>query len=102
LVYFTAIWYILWSLGIFCGNLVHFSPFWYAVPRKIWQPWQRPIFLSKDLPKKAGRVSAKRARDEAEVEGSSGKSDRFYNGEPIPEQQPILLSGAIMRDYQVT
>jgi hypothetical protein len=44
--------YILWTfglfygrqiyfidIGIFCGNLVHFSKFWYIVPRKIWQPW---------------------------------------------------------------
>jgi hypothetical protein len=27
---------ILWTFGIFCGNLVHFSPFWYIVARKIW------------------------------------------------------------------
>jgi hypothetical protein len=27
-----AVWYILWSFGIFL-------PFWYVVPRKIWQPW---------------------------------------------------------------
>jgi hypothetical protein len=26
-------------VGIFCGNLVYFPPFWYIVPRKIWQPW---------------------------------------------------------------
>jgi hypothetical protein len=32
LVYFTNIWYILWLFGIF-------FPFWYVVPRKIWQPW---------------------------------------------------------------
>jgi hypothetical protein len=32
LVYFMAICF-------FCGNLVHFYPFWYIVPRKIWQPW---------------------------------------------------------------
>jgi hypothetical protein len=59
LVYFTAIWYILWPFGIFDGYLdylatkafantfygVHvidgylvFSPFWYAVARTIWQP----------------------------------------------------------------
>jgi hypothetical protein len=51
LVYFVVIWYILWSFGIFCGHLVYFvviwyilwlfgifSPFWYVVPRKIWQP----------------------------------------------------------------
>jgi hypothetical protein len=30
---FVAIWYILWSFGIFFGI------FWYVVPRKIWQPW---------------------------------------------------------------
>jgi hypothetical protein len=39
LVYFTAIANILWSFGIFSGHLVYFSPFWYLVPRKIWQPW---------------------------------------------------------------
>jgi hypothetical protein len=38
LVYFTAIGNILWPFGIFCGHLVYFSPFWYFVPRKIWQP----------------------------------------------------------------
>jgi hypothetical protein len=32
LVYFVAIWYILWLFGIF-------SQFWYDVHRKIWQPW---------------------------------------------------------------
>jgi hypothetical protein len=45
-------WYILWTLGpfyglllYFCdiwyivrGNLVYIFPFWYFVPRKIWQP----------------------------------------------------------------
>jgi hypothetical protein len=30
--YFMIIWYILWPFGIFL-------PFWYAVPRKIWQPF---------------------------------------------------------------
>jgi hypothetical protein len=37
LVYFVAVWYILPPFGIFCrfyGQLAHFSPFWYAVPRK--------------------------------------------------------------------
>jgi hypothetical protein len=28
----------LWSFYIFCALLVHISPFWYVVPRKIWQP----------------------------------------------------------------
>jgi hypothetical protein len=45
LVHFVAIWSILrpfvkilWQFGIFYGHLVYFSPFWYVVPRKIWQP----------------------------------------------------------------
>jgi hypothetical protein len=28
------------KIGIFCGRLVYFCPFWFAVPRKIWQPWR--------------------------------------------------------------
>jgi hypothetical protein len=36
--YFMNIWYIFWPSGTFCGYRV---PFWYAVPRKIWQPWLR-------------------------------------------------------------
>jgi hypothetical protein len=39
LIHFTVFYYILWIFGIVCGNLVYFSPFWYFVPRKIWQPW---------------------------------------------------------------
>jgi hypothetical protein len=38
LVYCIAIGNILWPFGIFCGHLVYFPPFWYFVPRKIWQP----------------------------------------------------------------
>jgi hypothetical protein len=41
---FTAIGNILWPFGIFCGHLVHFSPFWCAVPRKIWQPCDKADF----------------------------------------------------------
>jgi hypothetical protein len=39
LVYFTAVGNILGPFDIFCGHLVYFPPFWYFVPRKIWQPW---------------------------------------------------------------
>jgi hypothetical protein len=28
LVYFTYIWYILWTFGIFYGHLEYFSPSW--------------------------------------------------------------------------
>jgi hypothetical protein len=53
MVYFEAIWYfcvigyILWSFGIFWSHLVHFSPFWYLVSRKLWQPpfWVRVLVL---------------------------------------------------------
>jgi hypothetical protein len=51
LVYFTAIGNTLWPCGIFCGNLVYFSPFWYFGPRKIWQPlfgvqiWMFHVFV---------------------------------------------------------
>jgi hypothetical protein len=37
LVHFTVFCYILWTFGIVRGNLVYVSPFWYFVPRKIWQ-----------------------------------------------------------------
>jgi hypothetical protein len=39
LVLFTVFCYLLWTFGIVRGNLVYFFPFWYFVPRKIWQPW---------------------------------------------------------------
>jgi hypothetical protein len=32
LIHFMTIWYVLWQIGVF-------SPCWYIVPRKIWQPW---------------------------------------------------------------
>jgi hypothetical protein len=51
--YFRAIVIFLWQFGIFCGNLVYFSPFWYFGPRKIWQPWLetgRPDELVKKSP----------------------------------------------------
>jgi hypothetical protein len=44
LVHFTVSCYILWAFGIVRGNLVYFFPFWYFVPRKIWQPCTRPSF----------------------------------------------------------
>jgi hypothetical protein len=36
-----AILYNLRRFGIFCNNLEYFYPFWYVVPRKIWQPWSQ-------------------------------------------------------------
>jgi hypothetical protein len=38
-VYLSAISYILWPFGRFCGHFGTFFLFWYIVSRKIWQPW---------------------------------------------------------------
>jgi hypothetical protein len=51
-VHFTTFCYILWTFGVVRGNLVYFSPFWYFVPRKIWQPCrsqkhQSPLLTTK-------------------------------------------------------
>jgi hypothetical protein len=43
LVHFTVLCYILWTFGIVLGNLVYFSPFWYFVPKIIWQPCTEPF-----------------------------------------------------------
>jgi hypothetical protein len=32
--YFMAIWYNLWQFGTVCGDLVYFSPIWYAQTKK--------------------------------------------------------------------
>jgi hypothetical protein len=43
LVYFMDIWSILRSFSIHVFWLISiFSPFWYIVPIKIWQPWPNP------------------------------------------------------------
>jgi hypothetical protein len=38
--------------GIVCGDLVYFPPFWYVLPRKIWQPWPTSVSV------KQGRLNA--------------------------------------------
>jgi hypothetical protein len=48
LVHFTVFCYILSTFGIVRGNLVYFFPFWYFVPRKIWQPWRRSFRVSNE------------------------------------------------------
>jgi hypothetical protein len=35
---FMTMWFILWPFGIFCCLWVYFVPFWYVLPRNIWQP----------------------------------------------------------------
>jgi hypothetical protein len=54
-VHFTSIWYILWPLGIHILWLFGtFPPFWYVVPRKIWQPCS--VRLSRNLSKRDERT----------------------------------------------
>jgi hypothetical protein len=45
LVYFVAIWYIMWPFGICYGYLVSIFLFLYFVTRKIWQPWLADILV---------------------------------------------------------
>jgi hypothetical protein len=52
LVYFMTIGNILWPFGIFCGDFVFFSPFWYFGPRKIWQPCFECALKSFEIPRK--------------------------------------------------
>jgi hypothetical protein len=40
MVYFTAIWYILWPFGMFCGHLVYFEAIWYSL-------WLLGIYFSR-------------------------------------------------------
>jgi hypothetical protein len=37
-VYFVDNWYILWKIRFILWSFDNFFPFWYVVPRKIWQP----------------------------------------------------------------
>jgi hypothetical protein len=34
------------TFGKVHGNMAYFIPFWYFVPRKIWQPWSGHLRLS--------------------------------------------------------
>jgi hypothetical protein len=49
-VYFTAIWCMYCHVVYLLRHLVYCFPFWYVVPRRIWQPWssgfQLPCRLS--------------------------------------------------------
>ena len=45
--------------------------------------------------KRRGLGRNSKPQKKAKIEG------RFFEGEPIPIEQPLLLSGGIMRDYQI-
>ena len=51
--------------------------------------------------KKRGRSNSKKPKDELPSKKIKYEHTRTCNGEPIPEDQPLLLSGGIMRDYQL-
>jgi hypothetical protein len=49
LVYFTSIWYTLWPLGIFYGQLGYFSRFGMLYQEKSGNPERNPFFLSPQI-----------------------------------------------------
>jgi hypothetical protein len=48
LIYSDVIRNILRQFGKFCGHLIYYSPFWYVLPGKIWQPWSQMAKKSDD------------------------------------------------------
>jgi hypothetical protein len=49
LAHFTVFCYILCTFGTVCGKLVYFFPFWYFIPRKIWQPCAEMETMTQDV-----------------------------------------------------
>jgi hypothetical protein len=76
LVHFTVFCYVLWTFVIVCGNLVYFFPFWYFVPRKIWQPWVR--FVKVVLPGSTSCLRRKRWRRLRRCEQTWNTSDKTF------------------------
>jgi hypothetical protein len=84
---FLDIWSILQPFGILKGHLVYFPLIWYVVPRKIWQPWNRPLISYNQnrggptiylfLKATFGRLAAFSARPEFEQATGSGGRRNF-------------------------
>jgi hypothetical protein len=60
LVYFTAIWYILWPFGILCGPFVYFEAIWYRYFIVIWCIFPRFGMLYKEKSCNPGSKVAER------------------------------------------
>ena len=65
---------------------------------------KREADKGKNNDKKNADKKRKRASTDKEVMNPAKKgkrSERTFNGQPIPEDQPTLISGGIMRGYQI-
>ncbi|TRY63163.1 hypothetical protein TCAL_10825 [Tigriopus californicus] len=49
----------------------------------------------------AEKHEAKEVKEDGHPVESNGPAARAYQGEDIPDEQPLLLTGGVMRDYQV-
>jgi hypothetical protein len=49
LVHFMVFCYTLWTFGTVRGNMLYIFPFWYFVPRKIWQPCFKLYFRASEI-----------------------------------------------------
>jgi hypothetical protein len=85
-------WYIFGTLGPFYGPFVYFmdlwyigigviwcrSPFWYFIPRKIWQPWAASLsFLMESRPAKVDHES--NTRQSTRVKSGKVKDDLKFS-----------------------
>ena len=51
--------------------------------------------------KRGGRGTKRKAEEKEDASKRPKIEQRFFNGEPISEKQPLLLVGGIMRQYQL-
>lgn len=56
---------------------------------------RRSVEENSNKGKRKGLARNAKPQKKAKIEG------RYFDGEPIPVEQPLLLSGGIMRDYQI-
>jgi hypothetical protein len=92
--YLLAKRYIVWSIGTFCGHFVYFFPFWYALPRKIWQPCAVSWVLSsltvvRRDSLRLGFVIIEAKKTERTL--CNNKSGHYFFAEMLKCQRPSLL-----------
>jgi hypothetical protein len=68
------------SIWYFCGLLVYLSPFWYFVPRNIWQSWLIPVEKKRHFFR---RKSSKTVVITLAPGGGAFPAERIQNGESL-------------------
>jgi hypothetical protein len=84
---FLDIWYILWQIGTFP------PPFWYVVPRKIWQP---------SWPRVAGERRPPSSTARAPPTGCSRKAIRRPTTTPPPGAYPPKVTNLGLHVFVIT